>query len=151
MKRILFGLLACILVLAACQAKEGIEVSDAWARTASQGMNSAVYFEIQNHNAEADELTGAAAEVADAVEVHESKMEGDVMKMSRVDSVLLEPSAAVQFEPGGYHVMLIGLKRELNAGDEIQITLQFRNSPALIVTATVQEADGMNSDGMHSP
>lgn len=150
MKRIFMLLLPAALLLSACRAKEGIEIREVWARTSTQGMNSAVYFVIQNHNAEADELIGAASSVADAVEIHESKLEGDVMMMNRVDSVALEPSTKVEFKPGGYHVMLIGLKQDLKAGDEIEFTLQFKNSPDIIMKATVKDADGMGMDG-HSP
>lgn len=151
MKRIIVVLLSAALLLSACGAKEGIEISDVWARTSMQGMNSAVYFMIQNHNAGADELIGAASDVADAVEVHESKMEGDVMMMNRVEAVALEPSAKVEFKPGGYHVMLIGLKQDLKAGDEITVTLQFRDSPDITVKATVKDASGMQNMGEHSP
>ena len=151
MKMKLMSVFVYLLLLSACGAKEGIEVRDAWARTSTQGMNSAVYFVIQNHNAEADELIGAVSDVADAVEVHESKMEGDVMTMNRVDSITLEPSAKVEFMPGGFHVMLIGLKQDLKAGDEIEVALQFRNGPDITVKATVKEASGMQNMGGHSP
>lgn len=144
MKKILVLLLTTGLLLSACGASEGIEVSDAWARTATQGTNSAVYFVIQNHNADTDELIGAASNLANAVEVHESKMDGDVMMMQQRESVALDPSAKVEFMPGGLHVMLIGLKQDLNAGDEIEITLQFKNSPDLTLKATVKDADGMD-------
>src|SRR5512134_735990 len=129
MKRVAVLILSAALLLSACGAKEGIEVSDAWARAATQGTNSAIYFVVQNHNAEMDELIGAASNVADAVEVHLSKMEGDVMTMSRMESVPLETSVKVEFMPGGLHVMLIGLKQDLKVGDEIEVTLQFKNSP----------------------
>jgi copper(I)-binding protein len=151
MKNGTIAVLAGLLLLSACGAKEGIEIRDAWARTSTEGMNSAVYFVIQNHNAEADELIGAASNVADAVEVHESKMEGDVMTMNRVESIVLEPSAKVEFMPGGFHVMLIGLKQDLKAGDEIEVTLQFRNGPDITVKATVKDASGMQNMGGHSP
>lgn len=151
MKRTVIFLLSAALLLGACGAKEGIEVRDAWARTSTQGMNSAVYFVIQNHNAQADELIGAASDAADAVEIHESKMEGDVMMMNRVEAIALEPSTKVELKPGGYHVMLIGLKQDLNAGDEIEVTLQFRNAPDLTIKATVRDADGMQNMEGHSP
>lgn len=147
MKRIATIMLSTTLLLSACGAKDGIEVRDAWARTATQGMNSAVYFVIQNYNTEVDELTGVISNVAEAVEIHESKMEGDVMTMNRVESVAVEPSVKVEFLPGGYHVMLIGLKQNLEAGDEIEVTLQFRNSPDITVKATIREADSME----HTP
>lgn len=151
MKMKLLWVIAYLLLLSACGAKEGIEVRDAWARTSTQGMNSAVYFVIQNHNAETDELIGAASDVADAVEVHESKMEGEVMMMNRVEAVTLEPSAKVEFKPGGYHVMLIRLKRDLKAGDEIEVTLQFRDGPDITIKVPVKDASGMQNMGGHSP
>ena len=151
MKKDLMIVITAILLLSACGAKEGIEVSDVWARPAMQGMTSAVYFVIQNRNAETDELIGAVSDVADAVEMHESKMDGDVMMMNRVESVTLEPSTKVGFIPGGYHVMLIGLNRDLNAGDEIEITLQFRDSPETTITATVKDAGGMQNMEGHNP
>lgn len=144
MKRFVVFMLSAALLLSACGAIDGIEVSDAWARASAQGGNSAVYFVIQNHNADADELIGAASDVAGAVEVHESKMEGDVMMMNHVESVALEPSGKVEFKPGGYHVMLIGLKHDLKAGDEIEVTLQFRTHPAITVKTIVKDADSMH-------
>lgn len=151
MKRIAVLLLSAALLLSACGAKEGIEIRDAWARTSTQGMNSAVYFLIQNHNAGADELVGATSDAADAVEVHESKMEGDVMMMNRVEAVALEPSAKVEFKPGGYHVMLIRLKQDLKAGDEIEVTLQFRDAEDITIKVPVKDASGMPNMGGYSP
>lgn len=144
MKRIFTVIFAIALTLSACGATEGIEVRDPWARASTQGENGAVYFVIVNHNTEADELIGAASDVANAVEIHESKMEGDVMMMGPVDSVLLEPSTNVEFAAGGLHIMLIGLNQDLKAGDEIEVILKFKNSPDLTVKATVKEANSMN-------
>ena len=148
MKKVIMFFIAGMFLLSACAPKEGIEVSNVWARTSTQGMNSAVYLVIQNHNAEADELTGAASNIADAVEVHESKMENGVMMMNHVDSVTLEPSGKVEFMPGGYHIMLIGLKQDLNTGDEFELTLQFKNSPDMVLKVMVKEPDGANMNGM---
>jgi len=148
MKKLFILVVAGVLLLSACGESEGIEVSDAWARTATEGTNSAVYFVIQNHYADADELTGASTDIADAAEVHESKMEGDVMTMNHMDSVTLDPYAKVEFMPGGLHIMLIGLKQDLKAGDQVEVTLHFNNNSDLIVKATVRNADGMDTQSM---
>jgi periplasmic copper chaperone A len=73
------------------------------------------------------------------------------MTMNRVEVVALEPSAKVEFAPGGYHVMLIGLKQDLQTGDEIEITLQFRDSPDIQVKAVVRDASGSQGTEGHSP
>lgn len=132
-------LLAVLLLLNACSATTGIEIGSPWARPALQDGNGAIYFLLQNRSAMADELTGASAGVAQAVEIHESKMEGDVMQMRQVQSVPIRGKESIEFGPGSYHVMLVGLNQELKAGDEIQITLHFKNHEDLRVTVPVQE------------
>ncbi|HEX6988714.1 MAG TPA: copper chaperone PCu(A)C, partial [Bacillota bacterium] len=63
-----------------------IAIEDPWARPAPAGDNSAVYFEIRNGAAEADTLTGVFADVADMVEVHQSRVEDGIMKMEHDES-----------------------------------------------------------------
>lgn len=104
------------------------------------GGNGAVYFTIENHSSETQELTGVTSDIAAAVEIHESKMSGDVMEMHQLESVPLGPCVEVKFEPGGLHVMLVGLKKDLKNGDEIDITLQFKNLEELIVQVPVSDA-----------
>lgn len=141
MKWIPVFVLALAALLSGCTApaEAGVEVRDAWSRPAVQGGNGAVYFVIVNRSKNADMLTGAVSDVAEAVEIHESTMSGDVMEMHHMPAVALAPGEEVIFEPGGLHVMLIGLKRELKAGDEVDITLQFEDHEDLTLRASVQE------------
>ena len=150
MKKVIMFFIAGMLLLSACGTKAGIEVSDAWARSATQGTTGAIYFVIQNHNAEADAISGASSDVAETVEVHETKMENGVMSMIHVESVALEPSAKVEFKPGGYHVMLINLKQDLKAGDEVTFTLHFKNSPDITINATVKDAGSTDMSNMNN-
>jgi periplasmic copper chaperone A len=139
MKRLMAAIFLGSFLLAACSAATGIEISKAWTRPALQDGNGAVYFLLQNHSAISDELTGVSSEAARAVEMHESKMEGDVMQMRQILSVPIRGKEGIEFGPGSNHVMLVGLNRELQAGDEIQITLHFKNHEDLQVTVPVQE------------
>lgn len=109
-------------------------------RPAAQGENGAIYFVIDNQSSNADALTGISSDVAEAIEMHESTMSGDVMQMQQLDSVPLEHSSEIKFEPGGLHVMLVDLKKDLNVGDEIEIALHFTNFEDIIVTVPVQDA-----------
>ena len=142
MKQVFVIILAALFLLNACSAATGIEISNPWARPAMKGSNGVVYFLLQNHSAGRDELTGVSSDVAEAVEIHESKMEGDVMQMQQVMSVPISGKASIEFAPGSFHVMLIGLKQELKAGDEIQVTLHFRNQKDIGLTLLVQEMEG---------
>lgn len=134
------------LLVAACAPKEGIEIRDAWIRTALQGGNSALYFVIHNYSAD-DELVGVSTEIADAAEMHESSMVDDVMQMRMVESVPLASGEDVEFESGGLHVMLIGVKEELKAGDTVEVVLHFKNSVDIRLQVPVQE--GADEHGGH--
>lgn len=140
MKPIPVFILTVMLSLIACSPESGIDVHGAWARPARQGENGAVYFLIENHTTETHEMIAALSDIAEAVEIHESQMSGDVMQMQRLESVSMGPGAEVVFEPGGLHIMLVGLRQELKTGDEIEVTLQFRDFDDLTVQVPVQEA-----------
>lgn len=140
MKRIQILVLFMSLLLSACSSESGIDIHGAWARPARQGENGAIYFSVENHTNETHELIAAGSDIAEAVEIHESQMSGDVMQMHQLESVSLGPGAEIVFEPGGLHIMLVGLKEELEAGDEIEVTLQFRDLDDLTLQVPVQEA-----------
>lgn len=146
MNRILVFTLAIVVFLSSCAAPaaEGVEVHDAWTRPAAQGGNGAVYFVI--HSSAADELIRVSSEVAEAVEMHESKMNGDVMEMRQLQSIPLGAGEEVLLEPGGLHVMLVNLERELKAGDEIEITLHFKNYQDLPLHIPVQDTPPSEHD-----
>lgn len=139
MKRILVLALAMSFLLSACGAEKGIEIREAWARPAAQGENGVIYFVIHNDAREADELTGISSDVAEAIEVHESMLDEDVMQMHQLESVPLPADAEIAFEPGGLHVMLVGIKNDLEIGDQVEITLHFKNSADITLLVPVQE------------
>ena len=149
MNRILVFVVVIGLLVSSCAApaSQAVEVRDAWARPAAQGANGAVYFILHNGSSQADELVAVSSEVAEAVEMHESTMSGDVMEMHQLASVPLGAGKEVMFEPGGLHIMLIGLKQELKTGDEFEITLQFRDQESLPVNVPVQDSPA--SEGNH--
>lgn len=140
MKTLLSMFILTALLISACSAASGIEIKDPWARPVMKDGNGAVYFQLRNHAAGGDELTGISSAAAQAVEMHESMMEGDVMQMRPVGSLPIGGKASIEFGPGGYHVMLIGVKQELKAGDTLEITLHFRDHEDIAVTVPVQES-----------
>jgi copper(I)-binding protein len=100
-------------------------------------------------------LVSAASPVAGATEVHEMKMEGGVMKMRAVARIELPAGKTVKLEPGGYHIMLMGLSKPLKAGDTVPITLTVETSDrkrhSVRVQAPVRESAASNPmhPGMH--
>lgn len=146
MKRRLIFVLAILFVAAACGPEKGIEVHSAWMRPSPQGENVAVYFVIHNHASEADELVNVSSSVAEAAEIHESQMNGDVMEMHQRESIPLEAYAEVKFEPGSFHLMLVGLKQAIEVGDEIEITLHFKNAEDIKLKVPVRDTPAPEED-----
>ena len=76
--------------------------------------------------------------VAGSVQMHEMAMTGDIMKMREVDAVRLPAGQWVEFKPGGYHLMLMGLKKPIVAGDKIPLTLVVEGANKKRQTVEVQ-------------
>lgn len=117
---------ACMLALlwvAPAQAQQ-VTVKDAWIRGTVQGQSATGAFMELTGKSNA-RLVGAASPAAKSVEVHNMKVENGVMKMFPVDGVDLPAGKTVKLAPGGYHVMLMGLQKPLNAGDQVPLRLTF--------------------------
>ena len=138
------GILFRIIVLAVCLASfggcgetesppsPGISLEDGWVRSMplmtegeGAGTNSAAYLVIRNGGESTDRLTGAVTPVAEAVEVHESRVVNDVMTMREVGVLEIPPGDSVVLKPGGLHLMLLGLRAPLLEGEELDLTLNF--------------------------
>lgn len=105
------------------------------------GGMGAAYFLVENGGSEADRLIAASADVSDVVEIHEIADNNGVMEMRPLtDGVEIPAGETVALEPGGYHIMLIGLKHDLNAGDTFDLTLTFERAGEVVVPVTVQSA-----------
>jgi copper(I)-binding protein len=149
--RVRAALLALPLLLAACGGASDLTVEDPWVRSAPNGMGAA-YMTITSP--ENDRLVAAAVDpsVAGTVEVHEVTMVDGAMRMQEVAGVPLPAGEAVALEPGGYHVMLMGMPAMLAPGTEVDVTLTFASGAEVTVTAVVREdtpEDGMEMDMDH--
>jgi len=140
MNRISTLLLVLALILSACGTSGEVEAHQAWVRPTAQGENAAVYLTIHNHSASADELMGASTSVADVAEIHESKLENDVMQMNMVSSILFDPDEEIIFKPGGYHIMLINIDQELVLGVHIGLILHFKNHEEIAVEVHIEDS-----------
>lgn len=121
------AILGLVLLAAAPACAQEVSVKDAWIRGTVQGQSAAGAFMELTGKSNA-RLVGAASPAAKTVEVHNMKVENGVMKMFPVDGVDLPAGKTVKLAPGGYHVMLMGLQKPLNAGDQVPLRLTFELS-----------------------
>jgi hypothetical protein len=126
---------------AALANEHGIAITDAWSRAAMAGRTGVVYLTITDTGAP-DRLTGASSPVATTATLHESFDDHGVMKMRPVALLPVQPGKPVKLSPGGYHIMLEGLKQPLQPGQTFPVTLTFANAGTVTATATVQKAGG---------
>ena len=116
-------------------------VEKAWTRAAlSKAVkNAAGYLTIRNNAETPDVLTGIKSDIADVTEVHEMTFKDGVMRMNAIDELHIPPQEEVFLEPGGYHVMFLGLKKPLYEGQQFEITLTFKNAGDVKATVNTLE------------
>ncbi len=158
MKKAVLLSLVLVFILAACApaagsgeavvAKSGIEIYDPWVRAAAmkedagEGMHgggavTGAFMLIKNTGSQADMLLSASSEAAADVQIHETSMQDGVMSMAEVPGIDIPAAGTAELQPGGYHIMLIGLKQELKVGDAVMITLVFKNAGEITVQVPV--------------
>lgn len=150
---------------ASAPAAGAIQISDVWARPAitmggdsgaamgdakptgaamaggEGGSNGAMYLTISNSGDAPDRLVKASGDIAKSIELHTVIKNGDVMQMRPVEAIDVPAKGSVKLMPGSFHVMLIGLNRELKLGDTFDITLQFEKAGPIKVQATVKQPE----------
>lgn len=131
------------LALAACgpDQQTTVTVSDVWGRPSPQAAtNAAFYMKLENATSSDDSLTSATIPICTKTELHETTIDDQgVMSMQHINAVSLPKGQRAQLEPGGLHIMCVGLQAELNLGDHIPITLAFTNTGELQVEAEIRE------------
>ncbi len=139
--------LAAALVLATSIAahahsysKGDIVVVHPWTRATPEGAPvGSGYLKITNNGKDADRLLGGSFDGAEAVEIHEMKMDGDVMQMRELKEGLeIKPGATVEIAPGGMHLMFTGLKKNIDVGPARKATLNFQKAGPIDVEFQVE-------------
>lgn len=130
---------------------QGIQIVDAWSRPTPPGIDVGVaYFTIRNAG-KGDRLLRVSSPVAGRAELHVSATKDGVVKMEGLSSVEVGSGTPVAFEPGGRHIMLMGLKRPLKEGDTFPLTLTFANAGQIRTSVRVRGADGVDKSHPMSP
>ncbi len=131
-----------------------VVVSGAYTAAPRPGVpNLAVYIDqVQNHGQQDDQLLSASTDIARTAELHEMKMENDMMRMRQVSAIDIPAGASVDMNKGarsGYHLMVLGVSRPLKAGEHFTMTLNFRHAGSQDVQVQVQDVARHKSGHEH--
>ncbi len=131
----LSGIIALTITCAA-QA-QSIDVKDAWVRgTVPAQKTTGAFMEITAKSAV--RLVGVASTVAGTVEIHNMTMQNGVMKMFRVEGIDVPAGKTIMLAPGGYHVMMMGLKQQMKPGDKVPLDLLIESADKKRETISLQ-------------
>jgi copper(I)-binding protein len=121
-----------------------VMISDPYVRAVPPGQpNSAAFMTLMNHGDKTRSLVAAKCPAAKVVELHTHTMEEGMMKMRRIDQIDIPAQGSTTLEPGGLHVMLIGLTQDLKMGDKVPVTLVFADGAEEQVEAPVRKIQMM--------
>jgi copper(I)-binding protein len=128
-----------------------LHIDHPWARpTPGSAKNGAAYFVIRNNGQKPDVLIAAGANVSERIELHEHINDNGVMKMREVaGGIRVGAGETVKLEPGGYHVMFLGLKQPLKEGEQFPLSLTFKEAGTVEVMVKVEQKAGKGSHGHH--
>jgi copper(I)-binding protein len=143
--------LGTALPLAAHEEKKGdITLQHPWSRPAPKGQNGVIYVRILNAGTTDDRLLSAHTRVAKKVELHRSTMEDGIHRMEKVDVLTVPAGGEAVLEPGGLHLMLIGLETMLMAEEALPVTFTFEQAGDITTTFSVEGRSGGDADDAHS-
>ena len=125
----------------------GVEARRPWTRPAQAGMNGVGYLTLANVGTKPLKLVSVESPAAKSVSVHQSSMANGVMSMRPVTGLAIAPGAKVEFAPGGYHLMLIGLAAPQALGGKVPVTLVFDSGLKMKIDLSV-EAGPPKADSM---
>jgi copper(I)-binding protein len=148
MRRFIIAVTLALIPVGAFAQQPAIQVENAWSRGAAAGGTGVVYLTVTDSGAP-DRLTGAASPVAASAALHESINDNGIRKMRPVASLPVESGKTLKLSPGGYHIMLEGLKQALTAGQSFPVTLSFEKAGPIVATVSVRQGGAHTMDHGH--
>lgn len=148
MKAVVFFLLSALLVVPApswsheTTTDHALEISGVWARKTRRTTSAAVYLKIHNGTETVESITDVSSPIANMATLHLSQEVDGVMRMDMQDSVTVPVNETVSFEPGGLHIMLMGLSKPLAEGEVFPVTLSFEKAGDITVYVDVTGLSG---------
>ena len=134
------ALMGILAISAAIAGGHGIEIRDPWIREAPPVTKVlAAYMTLENHSDQPLTITDSSSPAFERVEIHKSEMHAGMARMKHQKNLEIPPHGRVELKPGGYHLMLMGRKHPLHAGDKVEITLGFSDGTRMTATAEVRK------------
>ena len=131
---------------------KNIFVSNAWVQAMPPSQTTtAAYMSITNNSSQEAVLVSASSDIAGVTEIHQMSQMNGMMKMAMISNLHILAQGKVELSPGGFHIMLINLKKPVNKGDIVPITLHFQDGSVIVVNAQAklqQEEDSSSMAGM---
>ncbi len=128
--------LASLCLLSACEVNNSVAIIDAWARANAPGQSvGAAYMTLIA--AQDSTMIKAESAIASSVEIHSMTMNNGVMKMRMLEELSLTAGKPEKLAPGGFHLMLFDLKKQLIVGESVEITLNFKDNTGKISQQTI--------------
>lgn len=151
MKKILFS----SVFVASIALAGNIEVSDAYFKaTPPNAKNSAAFMKIKNNSNQDIALIGGTNNLSEFTEFHTHVKEDGMMKMIKVEKIIVPAKGSAELKPGDLHVMLIGLKNPVKVGDKVNLTLDFDNGEKIelknLIAKEIKPMHKMNMQEMNS-
>ena len=135
MKKFVLSILSIAAVFGA-----DVEIEGAYARASIPNVpNSAAFFVIKNNSDKDIAITSANSDAAQKNELHTHIKENEMMKMMKIEKLVVPAKSSLELKSGGDHVMLMGLKKELKAGDEISLELSFSDGDKKSIKVPVKD------------
>ena len=128
------------IALVACSGSAMPTIVRAWARPGADGAQTAAYFTVKGAAGQADALLSASSPDAEAVELHEATTDASgMMGMRPIDHLDIPAGEAIELKPGGFHLMVMGLTRELAVGGTLELDLVFERAGKVVVQAEIRQ------------
>lgn len=139
---LLGGLIALVSFTANAQGPATVAITDAYVRAVPPGQpHGAAFLTLTNGSGEPRALVAAASPVAETVELHTHLHADGMMRMRRVEQIEIPPHGSVSLRPGGLHLMLIGLRRQLAPGDQVDLDLSLDDGTQIRITVPVRHVE----------
>jgi len=120
---------------------DGMKIKDAWTRPSSEKMATALYFILDNSTELTDTLFQVDSDISEKIEIHETYTQDDMMGMRKINMIVIDGNSSFELKPGGYHIMVMKLKKDINEGDQINFILHFKRAGEIKIMATAKNSN----------